>query len=59
TLVNSDDLYGSCKPDFIQECEEDELRKRKDLYDFEVLINTYWPLSDFVLQMPFPEEQYR
>ncbi|CAI8602345.1 unnamed protein product [Vicia faba] len=56
SLVNPDDPYGSCKPDFIQGCEEDELSKRKDLYDFEVLINTDWPFSDFVLQRPFTEE---
>ncbi|CAI8594386.1 unnamed protein product [Vicia faba] len=56
SLVNPDDPYGSCKPDFIQGCEEDELSKRKDLYDFEVLINTDWPFSDSVLQRPFTEE---
>ncbi|CAI8599610.1 unnamed protein product [Vicia faba] len=56
SLVNPDDPYGSCKPDFIQGCEEDELSKRKDLYNFEVLINTDWPFSDSVLQRPFTEE---
>ncbi|CAI8605158.1 unnamed protein product [Vicia faba] len=56
SLVNPDDPYGSCKPDFIQGCEEDELSKRKDLYDFEVLINIDWPFSDSVLQRPFTEE---
>ncbi|CAK8560102.1 unnamed protein product [Lathyrus sativus] len=59
SLVDPDDPYGSCKPDFIQGCEEDELSKRKDLYDFEVLIDTDWPLSDSVLQRPFTEEQCR
>ncbi|KAL5074719.1 hypothetical protein RYX36_013703 [Vicia faba] len=56
SLVNPGDPYGSCKPDFIQGCEEDELRKIKDLYYFKVLINTDWPLSEFVLQRLFTEE---
>ncbi|KAI5423048.1 hypothetical protein KIW84_046161 [Lathyrus oleraceus] len=60
SLVDPDDLYGSCKPDFIQEYEEDELsEKSNDLYDFEILSETDWPLSDYVLQRPFTEEQCR
>src|ERR1043165_160759 len=42
SLVDPDDPYGSCKPDFIQGCVED------DLYDFEILTETDWPLSDYV-----------
>ncbi|WJX86090.1 hypothetical protein P8452_68450 [Trifolium repens] len=58
SLVDPDDPYGSCKPDFIQGCAEDELSKnRNDLYDFKTLNNTDWPESDFVLQQPFTEEQ--
>lgn len=59
SLVDPNDPYGSCKPDFIQGCAEDELNGGggKDLYDFDVLINTDWPLSDSVLQTPFSEEQ--
>ncbi|KAL5062988.1 hypothetical protein RYX36_024725 [Vicia faba] len=50
SLVDPDDPYGSCKPDFIQGCVED------DLYDFEILTETDWPLSDYVSQKPFTEE---
>ncbi|KAK7350565.1 hypothetical protein VNO77_09330 [Canavalia gladiata] len=57
SLVDPNDPYGSCKPNFLQGCVEDELIKTKDVYDFEVLIDTDWPLSDFVLQRPFTEEQ--
>ncbi|KAK2352760.1 G-type lectin S-receptor serine/threonine-protein kinase LECRK3 [Trifolium repens] len=58
SLVDPDDPNGSCKPNFIQGCKEDELSKNtNDLYDFEIMINTDWPLSDIVLQRPFTEEQ--
>ncbi|PNY02995.1 G-type lectin S-receptor-like serine/threonine-protein kinase, partial [Trifolium pratense] len=56
-LVDPDDPNGSCKPDFIQGCAEDELSKnRNDLYDFKILIDTDWPMADSVLQRPFTEE---
>ncbi|WJX91815.1 hypothetical protein P8452_73539 [Trifolium repens] len=58
SLIDPDDPYGSCKADFIQGCEEDELSKNiNDLYDFETLNNIDWPLTDYVLQKPFTEEQ--
>ncbi|OIW17644.1 hypothetical protein TanjilG_28994 [Lupinus angustifolius] len=57
SLIDPNDPYGSCKPDFVQGCSEDELsNNKKDLYDFEVLIDTDWPYSDYVLQKPFTEE---
>ncbi|KAG4950369.1 hypothetical protein AAZX31_15G234600 [Glycine max] len=59
SLVDPNDPNGSCKPDFVQACAVDELSNRKDLYDFEVLIDTDWPQSDYVLQRPFNEEQCR
>ncbi|CAL5195415.1 unnamed protein product [Lathyrus oleraceus] len=59
SLVDPNDPYGSCKPDFIQGCVEEGVSKRNDLYDFEVLIDTDWPSSDYVLQRPFNEEQCR
>ncbi|XP_028762682.1 G-type lectin S-receptor-like serine/threonine-protein kinase LECRK3 [Neltuma alba] len=52
SLIDPNDAYGSCKPDFTQGCEED-----RRLHDFQVLINTDWPLSDYVLQRPFTEEE--
>jgi len=57
SLVDPDDPYGSCKPDFVQGCAEDELSKTKDLYEFKVLNDTDWPLSDTVLLKPFTEER--
>ncbi|KAF7837130.1 G-type lectin S-receptor-like serine/threonine-protein kinase RLK1 [Senna tora] len=56
SLLDPNDPYGSCKPDFIQGCEEDKLSQGKDLYEFEMLINTDWPYSDYVLQRPFTED---
>ena len=59
SLLDPDDPHGSCKPDFIQGCAEDELSKTKDLYEFQVLNDTDWPLSDTVLLTRFTEEQCR
>nr|AFK47146.1 unknown [Medicago truncatula] len=60
SLIDPNDPYGSCKPDFVQGCgEDDPSKKRNDLYEFEILIDTDWPLSDYVLQRPFTEEQCR
>ncbi|XP_028759843.1 G-type lectin S-receptor-like serine/threonine-protein kinase LECRK3 [Neltuma alba] len=59
SLLDPLDPYGGCKPDFVQGCKEDELSQRKDLYEFEVLTDVDWPLSDYVLQRPFTEDQCR
>ncbi|CAK8541286.1 unnamed protein product [Lathyrus sativus] len=57
SLVDPDDPHGGCKPDFIQGCAEDALStKRNDLYYFENLTETYWPLSDAAFLRPFTEE---
>ncbi|AET01339.2 G-type lectin S-receptor-like Serine/Threonine-kinase RLK1, putative [Medicago truncatula] len=58
SLVDPEDPFGSCKPDFIQGCAEDEPSKnRNDLYEFETMTDIDWPYSDFVLQKPFNEKQ--
>uniref|UniRef100_A0A803R797 Receptor-like serine/threonine-protein kinase n=2 Tax=Cannabis sativa TaxID=3483 RepID=A0A803R797_CANSA len=54
SLIDPNDKYGSCKPDFIQGCAEDELTPNiEDLYDVEELHNVDWPLSDYVELKPF------
>ncbi|KAJ7957398.1 Receptor-like protein kinase [Quillaja saponaria] len=57
SLLDPNDQYGSCKPDFVQGCEDDELSATKDLYKFEVLNNIDWPLTDYIQLRPFTEEQ--
>jgi hypothetical protein len=59
SLLDPNDPHGSCKPDFIQGCEEDEVSSKKDLYDVEVLNNTNWPKSDYRKLKPFTEENCR
>ncbi|XP_030504434.2 G-type lectin S-receptor-like serine/threonine-protein kinase LECRK3 [Cannabis sativa] len=57
SFIDPNDEYGSCKPDFIQGCAEDELTPNiKDLYDVEELHNADWPLSDYVMLKPFNGE---
>ncbi|KAK3205060.1 hypothetical protein Dsin_019106 [Dipteronia sinensis] len=60
SLIDPNDRYGSCKPNFTQTCEDDELgRSPEDLYDYEELTNTDWPTSDYELLTPFTEEGCR
>ncbi|KAL5765058.1 hypothetical protein ACOSQ2_017652 [Xanthoceras sorbifolium] len=60
SLLDPNDQYGSCKPDFTQTCEGDEQgRSPEDLYDYEELANTDWPTSDYQLLTPFTEEGCR
>ncbi|KAE8037038.1 hypothetical protein FH972_009664 [Carpinus fangiana] len=59
SLLDPNDPHGSCKPDFIQGCEEDEVSSKKDLYDVEVLNNTDWPKSNYRKLKPFTEENCR
>ena len=58
SLLDPNDEYGSCKPEFIQDCDEDEIsQQRKDLYSFEELINTDWPMADYAFLTPYAEDQ--
>ncbi|KAK9999250.1 hypothetical protein SO802_018853 [Lithocarpus litseifolius] len=57
SLLDPNDQYGSCQPDFIQGCQEDKLGPGKDLYSFEVLINTDWPNADYAFLRPYTEDQ--
>ncbi|KAL5567282.1 hypothetical protein UlMin_030446 [Ulmus minor] len=53
SLLDPNDVYGHCKPDFIQGCKEDELSLKKDLYEVVELPNVDWPTSDYVELKPF------
>ncbi|XVF04618.1 hypothetical protein REPUB_Repub05bG0099700 [Reevesia pubescens] len=57
-LVDPNDQYGSCKPNFTQSCEE-EPDPVEDLYEFEELTNVDWPLADYALLEPFTEDKCR
>ncbi|KAJ6934679.1 G-type lectin S-receptor-like serine/threonine-protein kinase LECRK2 [Populus alba x Populus x berolinensis] len=59
SLLDPSDQYGSCRPNYTQSCEEDEVAPVEDLYDFEELTNTDWPTSDYALLQPFTEERCR
>ncbi|GMN26596.1 hypothetical protein TIFTF001_001355 [Ficus carica] len=56
SMLDPNDAYGSCKPDFIQGCKEDELSSEKDLYDVVKVMNTGWPTSDYMKLKPSTEE---
>ena len=58
SLLDPNDPYSSCKPDFIQGCEEAKLSPRNDLYYFEVITNIQWINSEnYALLKPYTEDQ--
>ncbi|KAF3974619.1 hypothetical protein CMV_002069 [Castanea mollissima] len=57
SLLDPNDQYGSCQPDFIQGCQEDKLSPGKDLYTFGELIKTDWPNADYAFLKPYSEDQ--
>ncbi|OMP03495.1 hypothetical protein COLO4_10378 [Corchorus olitorius] len=59
SLIDPDDEYGSCKPDFMLGCQANSQWSQEDLYDMEELPNTDWPTSDYELSEPFTEQQCR
>ncbi|CAK7328191.1 unnamed protein product [Dovyalis caffra] len=59
SLLDPDDKYGSCKPDFIQGCEEDGQSPPEDLYTTVEIPNTVWPTSDYELFKPYSQADCR
>ncbi|KAJ8770849.1 hypothetical protein K2173_021764 [Erythroxylum novogranatense] len=59
SLLDPNDSYGACKPNYTQICGEDEDGPVENLYDFEELTNINWPEGDYALLQPFSEEQCR
>lgn len=57
SLLDPDDVYGSCKPDFIQGCEVDGKKSGEDLYYIEELRNTDWPTSDYEQITPYGKDE--
>ncbi|KAG2675055.1 hypothetical protein I3760_13G166500 [Carya illinoinensis] len=56
SFLDPNDPYGSCKPDFTQECTEDEHSYEKELYAIEEIPNIDWPGIDYIHLRPFTEE---
>ncbi|KAM7497570.1 hypothetical protein LguiA_021984 [Lonicera macranthoides] len=59
SLVDPNDKYGSCKPSFVQSCDENGPNLGKDLYTLEELRSTDWPFNDYERKSPFSEEGCR
>ncbi|KAL5765052.1 hypothetical protein ACOSQ2_017646 [Xanthoceras sorbifolium] len=54
--LDPDDVYGSCKPDFMEGCEENGLRSGGELYYVEELKNTDWIHDYEVINFSSKEE---
>ncbi|KAM7497306.1 hypothetical protein LguiA_021720 [Lonicera macranthoides] len=59
SLLNPNDKYGSCKPSFVQSCDENGPNSGEDLYSLEDLSNINWPLNDYERNYPISEEGCR
>ena len=58
-LLDKNDKYGSCIPEFELGCRSDGLNSTEDQYDFTELINVDWPTSDYERYNPYTEEECR
>ncbi|KAI3954330.1 hypothetical protein MKW92_002477 [Papaver armeniacum] len=47
SLIDPNNTYGGCKPDFVQGCQEDEWTTKKDSFELEILNSVDWPSSDY------------
>ncbi|KAI3914353.1 hypothetical protein MKW98_014960 [Papaver atlanticum] len=47
SLVDPNNTYGGCRPDFVQGCQLDEWPTKKDSFELETLNNVDWPTSDY------------
>ncbi|KAB5565119.1 hypothetical protein DKX38_005173 [Salix brachista] len=59
SLLDKNDKYGSCIPDFELGCRSDGLNSTEDQYDFTELINVDWPTSDYERYKPYAEDECR
>ncbi|EOY32490.1 Receptor protein kinase 1 [Theobroma cacao] len=59
SILDPDDNYGSCKPDFQQGCEADGQISPEDIYNLEELPSTDWPQNDYELLKPCSLEDCR
>ena len=56
SLLDPDNMYGSCIPDFKTECEGYEDLCTRGAYRLEPLNNTNWPFSDYEKLEPYDEK---
>ncbi|MCD7447138.1 hypothetical protein HAX54_023883 [Datura stramonium] len=56
SLVDPDDDYKGCIPDFVQDCADNQENAGNQV-DMETVTNIDWPTSDYELLQPFDEEK--
>ncbi|GAA0143509.1 hypothetical protein LIER_04177 [Lithospermum erythrorhizon] len=58
SLVDPNDEYGNCQPDISQSCEKsDRGSSAEHIFDFHILNNTDWPISDMQAISPSSEAE--
>ncbi|KAL1832058.1 hypothetical protein ACET3Z_001709 [Daucus carota] len=59
SLIDPADKYGSCKPSFLESCENEGPSSKEELYDFWELSDTDWPTSDYEQLTPATQPDCR
>ncbi|KAM7497338.1 hypothetical protein LguiA_021752 [Lonicera macranthoides] len=59
TLVDPEDEYRGCVPNFLQSCVEDHMVSVENKYDLDTVTNINWPTSDYELLEPVDEDSCR
>ncbi|KAK1548928.1 hypothetical protein Q3G72_009044 [Acer saccharum] len=59
SLIDKNDVYGSCKPDFELSCNEETQNSIEDLYDFFEINDIDWPTSDYEFYKGYNEVECR
>ncbi|KAM7502692.1 hypothetical protein LguiB_001596 [Lonicera macranthoides] len=59
TLVDPNDEYRGCVPNFLQSCGEDYMLSAENDYDFDTVTNIDWPTSDYERLEPYDEVSCR
>ncbi|KAB5565154.1 hypothetical protein DKX38_005208 [Salix brachista] len=59
SLLDKNDKYGSCIPEFELGCRSDGLNSTEDQYDFRELTNVDWPKSDYERYINYAEDECR
>ncbi|KAK4859103.1 hypothetical protein QYF36_026886 [Acer negundo] len=59
SLIDKNDVYGSCKPDFELSCNEETQNSIEDLYDFFEINDIDWPTSDYEFYEGYNEVECR
>ncbi|XP_062083429.1 G-type lectin S-receptor-like serine/threonine-protein kinase LECRK3 [Humulus lupulus] len=57
SLLDADDEYRGCKPNFLQSCEEETKSSADSLYTFQEIKDIDWPTGDYEVLQPYETDK--